>query len=53
MRVVGYLAIALRPRDAFLQGLKEYGYVEGRNVAIELRVEHAIGNRNREARVNA
>jgi hypothetical protein len=53
MRVVGYLAIALRPRDAFLQRLKEYGYVEGRNVAIELRVEHAIGNRNREARVNA
>ena len=40
--VIGYLSSAARDRDAgrlraFLQGLSETGYVEGRNVAIEYR----------------
>src|SRR5262249_2696653 len=42
MPVVGFLAISSRDTygylvDAFRQGLKETGYVEGRNVAIEYR----------------
>src|SRR5258707_1366911 len=40
--VVGYLSSRSRERDApflaaFLQGLKEHGFVEGQNVAIEYR----------------
>ncbi len=38
---IGYLSSSLasspRLRDAFLQGLRELGYVEGRNVVIEYR----------------
>ncbi len=41
---IGYLALGLRPVpgsdptfDAFLQGLRELGHVEGRNVALEIR----------------
>jgi putative ABC transport system substrate-binding protein len=42
MPVVGFLAISSRDTygylvDAFRQGLRESGYVEGRNVAIEYR----------------
>ena len=38
--VIGYLSSAVRDQDAgrlraFLQGLSETGYVEGRNIAIE------------------
>jgi hypothetical protein len=36
---IGYLALKLEPRshprEAFLQGLRDLGYVEGRNVVIE------------------
>ena len=43
---VGYLSVATSERDkewlnAFRQGLKDLGYVEGRNIAIEVR--HAAG----------
>ena len=39
---IGYLSLDLtagdpRPRDAFLQGLRDLGYVEGRNLLIEYR----------------
>jgi putative tryptophan/tyrosine transport system substrate-binding protein len=41
---IGYLALGLRPVpgsdptfDAFLQGLRELGHVEGRSVALEIR----------------
>jgi len=42
MPVIGFLAISSRDTygylvDAFREGLKETGYVEGRNVAIEYR----------------
>ena len=36
---IGYLAIARTPAiDAFLEGMRDHGYVEGDNVAIEWRV---------------
>src|SRR6266852_9576356 len=38
---IGYLSIdvaaSVHPREAFLQGLRDLGYVEGRNVVIEYR----------------
>jgi ABC-type uncharacterized transport system substrate-binding protein len=49
---IGYLALGLRPTpgsspvfDAFLQGLRELGYVDGRNVTLEIR--HAEGRNDR------
>src|SRR5262245_634043 len=44
---IGYLTAAdsSRPYQAFLQGLRDLGYVEGRNIAIEYR--SADGNRER------
>src|SRR5262249_58401649 len=44
---IGYLTVAdsSRPYQAFLQGLHDLGYVEGRNIAIEYR--SADGKRER------
>src|SRR5438067_8557140 len=46
---IGYLSSSLdsnpRLRDAFLQGLGNLGYVEGRNVAIEYRDAGEISER--------
>jgi hypothetical protein len=50
---VGYLATAVHPRDTFAPGTERVGDVEGSDVAIEFRIEHAMGNPNRGARVNA
>jgi putative ABC transport system substrate-binding protein len=45
LRVVGEPSIPGRNVDAFLQGLKDLGYVEGRNILIEFR--YAEGKRDR------
>ena len=34
---IGYLSGAAHLREAFMQGLRDLGYVEGRNIAIEIR----------------
>ena len=49
---IGYLSLNLAAsphlRDAFLQGLRDLGYVEGRNVVIEYRDEYRDGEGKRE-----
>jgi putative ABC transport system substrate-binding protein len=53
---IGYLSVATAERDkewlnAFRQGLKELGYVEGRNIAVDVR--HAAGYPDRLERLAA
>ena len=53
---VGYLSVAAADRDkewlgAFRQGLKEHGYIEGRNIAVDVR--HAAGYPDRLERLAA
>ena len=47
---IGYLADAgSSPPQAFLQGLRELGYVEGKNVAFEYRTTEGKSERRRSA----
>ena len=38
---IGYLTLTVSSREAFLQGLRDLGYIEGQNIVIEYR--HAAG----------
>src|SRR5215471_15588727 len=43
--LTGNLATGLHLRDAFLQGLRELGYIEGRDLAIEYRDAEGVYER--------
>jgi putative ABC transport system substrate-binding protein len=42
---IGYLTLTVSSREAFLQGLRDLGYIEGQNIVIEYR--HAAGRAER------